>query len=640
MSIAGWAVLDQFIIQKGLGHYEWDALINGLLGMAREDGSYGGMPRADDDIGGGYMVGVEADAMWEALYEGQRAGVSQQDYDIIMSGPQGPYGEEAYVAATRRAIQAGSQRINQAIEITNQKKMEKWTEKYNQALSQGKAPPQQPTPIPLAFSADGHLTDEWRNGVAGRMDKNQPFQFLDPTGQTYALRTINRDQHNKSPESWARPYSEGLKELRGGKSTRDYIESHRLHPNSVYIDNEGHKAIIDMMDHYAAMGQPITTPEQFKAAWVQHGTLRNKMPHFGAAPLDMGNGNLQPIHNPHLYGIREREEQQAPPDIAEQDQAEAMVDAQQTPPDPNEGLNWLIDSGLAINPKNNRSWLGNYTRDDRHRHGGGWSNQAGQRGIYNNFMAHEEYGAKIPEDQRPSFEDVLAMNPGRAHGMWKLAQGLMQLHRGEGQTPAAPQPEEPLFTEYPPQEQPLPPVQPPIQQEQAPPVPQREPEPPVPQRQQLPNQIPPRIPPMPQQPQIPPQLPPQDLNANQVQSPPLQQSGEELPPNRRGLMERLGYALGAGAGKIANIFTREEVEDALESVQMQMALQNDAVVKMLPHVSMNPNKATDIAFVAGSIQRPASDVVAILNSKGDWREMSKSMDVPLDVIQLVKVVFK
>ena len=64
------------------------------------------------------------------------------------------------------------------------------------------------------------------------------------------------------------------------------------------------------------------------------------------------------------------------------------------------------------------------------------------------------------------------MNPGKAHRMWKLAQGLMQLHRG-GQTPAAPQPEEPLFTEYPPQEQPLPPVQPPVQQEQQPPVPQK-----------------------------------------------------------------------------------------------------------------------------------------------------------------------
>ena len=90
-----------------------------------------------------------------------------------------------------------------------------------------------------------------------------------------------------------------------------------------------------------------------------------------------------------------------------------MVDAQQAPPDPNEGLNWLIDSGLAINPKNNRSWLGNYTRDARIKGGGGWSNQAGQLGIYNAFMNSPEHGGKIPEDQRPSFEDVLAMNPGQ-----------------------------------------------------------------------------------------------------------------------------------------------------------------------------------------------------------------------------------
>ena len=45
-------------------------------------------------------------------------------------------------------------------------------------------------------------------------------------------------------------------------------------------------------------------------------------------------------------------------------------------------------------------------------------------------------------------------------------------------------------------------------------------------------------------------------------------------------------------------------------------------------------------MIAGVVNRPVSDVVAILNSRGDWREMSKSMDVPLDVIQVVKVVFQ
>ncbi len=639
MSIGGWAVLDQFVIQKGLGHFEWDNLINQLIGYAQPDGSFGAMPRGDDDIGGGHMVGVEADAMWEAMYEGQRSGISQQDYDIIMAGPKGPYGEEAYVAASRKAIQAGSQRINQAIEISNQKKQEQWTEKYNKAISMGKDPPQQPTPIPVAFSADGHLTDEWRNGVAGRMDKNQPFQFLDPTGQSYALRTINRDQHNKSPESWARPYSEGLKELRGGKSTRDYIESHRLHPNSVYIDNEGHKAIQDMMDEYAQRGTPLTTPEAFKAAWVNHSTLRNKMPHFGSAPLDLGNGQLQPIHNPHLFGIREREEAVTPPDIAEQDQAEAMVDAQQTA-DPNAHMNWLMDNPELHTSKGGRSYLGRYSRDSRVKYGGGWSNVAGQLGIYDNFMS--EHGGKFPEGQQPSFDDVVGMNRG-GHQFNRLIMGLNQLHSGFDNQPA-PQPQEPLFTETPPQAQQLPPVQPPpVQQQPVPPAPVRQPAPPAPVRQPAPP-IRPRIeqPQLPQ-PQLPPQpqqLPPQDLNANQVQSPPLQQSGNDIQPNRRGLMERIGYALGSGAGKVANIFTREEVENALESVQMEMAMKDAIVTKMQPRIAMNPNKATDIAFMAGQTQRPASDIVAILNSKGDWREMSKSMDVPLEIIQLVKVAFR
>ncbi len=93
MSIAGWAVLDQFVIQKGLGHYDWDELINGLIGYAQPDGSMGAMPVSTEDIGGAHMTGVEADAMWEAIYQGEASGLTQKDADIIYSGPHGPYGE-------------------------------------------------------------------------------------------------------------------------------------------------------------------------------------------------------------------------------------------------------------------------------------------------------------------------------------------------------------------------------------------------------------------------------------------------------------------------------------------------------------------------------------------------------------------
>ena len=616
MSIAGWAVLDQFMIQKGLGHYDWDELINGLIGYAQPDGSMGAMPVSTEDIGGAHMTGVEADAMWEAIYQGEASGLTQQDADIIYSGPHGPYGEEAFIAAKNKAIQAGAATINQAIEITNNKMMEK----YNEALARGK-PQAMPMQIDPAFDANGQLTPMWRNGVPGKMDKKNPFEAFQ--NGTVALRTVNRDQYGRSPESWARPYAEGLKEIRGGGSTREYIESHRLHPNSVYIDNEGHKAIRDMMHEYAARGQPLTTMEAFKQAWVQHPTLRNKMPHFGSAPLPLGDGNVIPVVNRHNFGIRNRE---APPNAVEQDPAEAMVEAQAGVPaeDPLAHINYFLDNPELAQSKHGKNLLGSYDRDNRMKYGGGWSNKAQALALYNNIRAKaEEQGMTVP-----SIQELVDANPGGSF-LERVMRGGHGILTGDAPPPA------PLPQEQPPPQQPIQPI------EEAPPVAPR------PEPQPLPpaNPVPPRqpAPPVPQREQPPPipQLEaPQDLNANQVQMPPPQQSGEALQSDRRGIMYRIGEALGSGAASVANLFTREEIQNALETVQIDMALREDAIVKMLPHNQMDSTKGSDIAFMAGQIQRPSSDVVTILNSKGDWREMSKSMDVPLEVIQLVKVAFR
>ena len=109
----------------------------------------------------------------------------------------------------------------------------------------------------------------------------------------------------------------------------------------------------------------------------------------------------------------------------------------------------------------------------------------------------------------------------------------------------------------------------------------------------------------------------------------------------------MGYAVGSGAaalsmlpGKIGDkIFRREDIESALEGVQCELALLEDYIIKSLPHAPMSNSNASDIALMAGQIQRPASDVVAILNSRGDWREISKAIDIPIDYIKLVKVAF-
>ena len=604
--IAGWAVLDQFIIQKGLGHFEWDDLINKLIGYGEPDGSFGAMPRGGD-IGGAHMTGVEADAMWEAIYQGPAGGLTQQDADIIFSGPNGPYGEQAFIAAKERAVQLGAKTINDAIGITNQKMMGKEQEK----IAAGKPPKVASMPIPEAFVLQHgryELTDEWRNGVAGKMDKNQPFQTTNDLTGEYALRTMNRDQHNKSPESWARPYHEGLKELRGGGSTREYIESHRLHPNSVYIDNEGHKAIMDLMDTYAANGTPLTTPEAFKAAWVQDATLRNKMPHFGSAPIDVGGGQLQQVVNPHLYGIRGREARESHPQVADADPAEQMVDAQQQPTNYMDSFNpeiFQMKSGKnMLEGRQLDNAFGTYGRQLRRQ-----------------FIAHH----KLNEEGVPTFEELVMGQHGKKRN---LMEGLHNALSGQPQPQIPPQPQPQPQTQpvVSPPPEPVAQRPPPAPQQPVIPVPQAQPAPPVPQAHQPPP--------------IPIRQPPPDLNANQAQRLPPQQAGVAMPPQGRGIMDRIGEALGSGAAGIANLFTRQEIENALHTVQIDLALQNDTITKMIPHIPMDNHSIADISFMAGQVKRPASDVVTILNSRGDWREMSKSMDIPLEVIQLVKVAFR
>jgi len=105
------------------------------------------------------------------------------------------------------------------------------------------------------------------------------------------------------------------------------------------------------------------------------------------------------------------------------------------------------------------------------------------------------------------------------------------------------------------------------------------------------------------------------------------------------MADRLAHLAGRGVGTAARLLTKEEIENALESVQYELALQDESIIKALPHTPMSSSSAADISLIAGQIQRPVSDVVAILNSRGDWREIAKSMDIPIDCIQLVKVTF-
>jgi len=601
--IAGWAVLDQFVIEKGLGHYDFEELLQKLIGnIDEESNTLTSFPRAKDDIGGGDMVGVEADAAWEAIYQGL---ISPEQAALVHAGPR-PGLEREYRAALDAAIAAGAPTINQAIEIQNQQDAAKHAEKLTEGTAE-----QDLIPIPPAFQMDlgkAILTEHWKNGVWGPMNKKHHWQ--EDEWNRNALRIGNRDKDNKFPESWARPYSKGLKEIRGGQATKDYIESHRVQPHGVYIDIEAKNMIYDLMDNLlkpkeqggGGFTKQTLTPDILKQHWQADNILNMKQPHQNT-PLQQ------------IYNIRTTH----PNVAASTDHGEAQVDAQQAPEDPLAHINYFLDDPDLITSKHGRSLLGQYTQQSPIKYGGVWSNKNIAGAIYQNWM--NKYGEKLGEN-RPSMQDLADGQKGGGFGE-RLMRGLHDLQQGgfpqPAQPPAAPEgaPLGPVVNRPPPE-----PVQ------QAPPVPQNPLAPPIPANQPAPP--------------IPQQLPPQHLNANQLPPSPPSHPDESLEQRRgwRGMADRVAEALGRGAGHAANIFTREEIENALESVQIDLAMQEDTIIKMKPHTPMSGDNAAHIAFVAGQVQRPSSDVVTILNSRGDWREMAKSMDIPIEIIQVVKVAFQ
>jgi phage tail protein X/outer membrane biosynthesis protein TonB len=609
-----WAILDTCIIQKGEGHYDFNTLIEQLVGLTGQ-GGLESFPRPMGDIGGGALSGVEADAVWEAIYQGA---VDPTTAAIIHAGPQ-PGQEGLYQQALQQAITAGAGTINAAVNAQNAI----WDAKRQELIMSGKDPSKIPEPLPVPFESDmgrTTLNAEWKGGVFAAQNKDTPWEY-DQFGQRQ-LRIGNRDQENKFAESWNRPYHEGLQQMRGGRKTREYIESHRVQPNSVFITHEAGKHIYDMMDSLARQGynRENLTPEMVKQFWAAHPVLAQYMPH-----------QMSPLSR--SYNIRNT----SPHQPQEADAAQAAVEQQNQQYRATDYSNYLPEG--ALESKRGVSFIN-----------GAYSNsRAYLPKIYNAY--DEQY--KLQENGL-SMEDALARGQGR-HVVDRLTNGIIQFINEQNpgivpehiqdpsqlirpQARPAQQPEAP--PEEPAVERQVQPPAPPVRVEPpAPPVPvQREPEaPPVPVE---PQQAPP--PPPQRQPAIPPRMPEMPPNLDTLAPTPEQQAdmGQSYSSGWRGMSERLAESLGRGAGRFMNLFGKEEIAQALESVQEEIALNNMAISKAMPTTSYSPNSARDIGMMAARYNIPPSDVVTILNSRGHWEEISKSMGVDYELFQLVKVAFK
>ncbi len=658
-----WAIIDRCTIMKGEGVFDFDELIARLSEQVGPNGNLLNFPIGDMDIAGQHLIGVEADAVEEAIFDAGNPAygepedhLTMEEAAMIRAGPR-EGNEAAYKALLQKAINVGGKIINHAVKAQN----DLWAQKRQEA-AYGSNPETAltkiPVDLPLPFEGERDLTlvPQWRNGVWGEMNKDQPYVENLQTGVA-DIRIGNRGQSSLMPESHARPYHEGLqfvRELHGytGK-TSETIGADKVRHNSVYIDHDTGRQIQRLISQMGQQGIPAT-PENIRHAWLNDPELRN------VVPQHMKDIRFQ-------YGIRQRGRQEQggvaqPTDVAQQ----AVEASQQMPESPAEALsNWFAPEDFKT--KHGRDM---------------WGSMAANARTYipqglNSIMDMYE----VPADMRPSLEEVMGMGSGRAQRQrmttgavaWLQANNIRPRERG---APAEEPPVEQPPVEQPPQEgapagglgalleqqlaaqgrsrerqearpdppappqpqpEPQPEPQPAVQPEPpAPPVPVQEAPPPVPRQGEVApapvGQVPPNIPP---------QEPPQRLNANQVR--PSRDYRQDGPPQHRegwrGMADRLAHALGRGAGHLGNIFGKEEIEVMLEDVQCQIALQDENITKSITQTTMVPTNASHLALAAGKVGRPVTDVVAILNSRGDWREMSKAMDIPLNEIQIVKVMF-
>lgn len=668
-----WAILDRCtIINKGMGVYDWNELINGLLANVGENGQMTNYPVALGDITGDHLMGVEADAVYEAIYNADPSDpkhLTPQEAAIIQAGPmQG--GEDMYKAALQKAINIGSEHINRAVEVQNHL----WGQKRQEANMTGKGLDKIPDDIPLPFSTDlgrSVLTQQWREGVWGPQKKETPWQF-DAHGVP-KLRVGNRDQENMINESWSRPYKEGLKwvrEQQGHKGkTSENISADKVRPGGVYINNEAYKHSISLMNELAKeakAGGYELTPDIVKNAWRNHAVLANYTP--------QGERDIS-----QMYGVRRKEVAQSPDTagiVADSvpDPAQAALEQQQAMPEsPMESYSTWFEDGFknkkgtdlyngAISTK--RHYLPKLHQYLGEKYGmtdlppmeelmGQGSGRAGADRLISGFINHLQSNHpgiqpnqnRMQQPQQPQPQPQEGQGQPQPQGQPVTGNALQEAmerqkaRRAQARAPQPPAPNPQPQAPPPPQPQAPAPPEPPVVQPQAPAPPpiRREPAPPPVPLQQPAQPVPVgQIPP-----NIPPQQPPARLNAFEAQ--PVASNRQDGPPRFRegwrGMADKLAYLTGKGAGHAGNVFGKEDIEDMLETVQCQLALQDENITKSLPHTHMIQSSASDLALMAGQIQRPISDVVAILNSRGDWREMSKSMDIPLDCIQLVKVIF-
>ena len=84
---------------------------------------------------------------------------------------------------------------------------------------------------------------------------------------------------------------------------------------------------------------------------------------------------------------------------------------------------------------------------------------------------------------------------------------------------------------------------------------------------------------------------------------------------------------------------KDRLIKAVEILQIEDAKKDDEIIKHVSNMNMSSRSTDDIHLIAQKMDIAPIDVHTILNTKGDWKRISKRYGYQDEVVKVVKVSF-
>ena len=640
---------DRYIIQKGYGAFDMDALAQAILANPDEGLSVlFSDPSLRINVLESELTGVEIDAIDMAL-KNTLDPEFQRVAEAIHDGPTNP----EYNNAIALAIRQGAPLINSGIEQQN---------RINANAQRGFSE------MPPAFTIDQNgvtVNSPWRRGAMAQVSeqvmdkKTRAVNPFDASG-TLVTHILSPMMSKTTPEGWARPYEEALQSMgvdKGGRRDR-YIRAHKDPSKRRAVSFHDNTQFLQFKDSILTSSQVNPQPsveESVNSAVGDYLATNNAFTTTG-------------LHHHALESTLARNMRAEDPEmpISEETTEQEDIEAQRMDPTAPPIDNYEQNKTIVHPETQEEKWYKNM------HHNANNSLMDPTTGRFNNraikTLTSPMHGMS-EEEARDLIERVRRTTGTRKQRVWEEA--LIDHHSSTGMMPDHYQGDavstaDPITTtdsvrstvEQPATPRPDPTVAPPVERP-PPPPPMVTPTPPPPR----PNDVPP--PPRPLDevlPSVVTDRPPSPLDRRLFsENPNLRRyllstipTPEPIPDIKENIPLSDTGQRGTGGDSIQDQIARllsqiekgdtsvsksdaSQIEEYLEMVQMELAKATIEDKFDVPDFSVE--SPTDIAMMGAHIQRPTTDVIGILFTKGDWRNIAKTMGIEHEQVQLVKVAF-